>query len=164
MLGPFVLFHILGPDSHSSPQSILDRLLVRTLAKTVFRVILHVLLLVHACLLENHAITMCTVLHRNIFPLLFETDTSPSLLIMWNPHRLVSVIERVWFWIWKLLYLGCYPFPIIFDLNFGQEVTPIFIIQVTIVLLIIFQLFMHVWGEPILNSSLNIMNRELFVA
>ena len=91
MIGTFVLNHSLGPDSHGSSQSILDGILFVTLAKTVFRVMQHILFLRHSFLPENHAITLCTALLGIIFPLLFETDTSPRLLLTRNPNGLVSV-------------------------------------------------------------------------
>ena len=138
--------------------------MVGTLCQIVSRIMWHILLLRNYCLLANHAITLFTVLLQCLFQLLFETDTTPSLIITWNTHGLIAVREVGCLWIYNILDLSIYPFLIIFGLDCGQEVTSIFMIQGTIFLLIIPQLILHIWRESILIRNLNIMYKEFFVA
>ena len=70
-------------------------------------------------------------------------ETSPLLLLPRDTYvfvasRMVGCSRRC-----DPLDLGCLPLPIIFDLNCGQDFTPIFMGQVTIVLLIIPKLVLH---------------------
>ena len=124
----------------------------------------HILSLRHYWLHANDAIAMCTMMLGRLFPLLFAEDISPSLLLTRNLNGLTSVIRRCRSWGCNPLDLGWCPFSVIFDLDCGQEVTPILISQGTIVLLVILKLIMHGWGESVLNSNSNLINRELFVA
>ena len=80
----------------------------------------------------------------SLFPLLYEMYTSPSHLLMRNPHGLVAVRYIICLRRCNILGLVHFHFPIIFGLYCGQEVTPIFMRQGKIVLLVILQLVLHV--------------------
>ena len=74
---------------------------------------------------------------------LIVEDTSTRLLLPWNHNGLVAVIMRGRCSICNMIDLGFCPFPIIFGLNCGQAVTPMFTSQGKIVLFIILQLILH---------------------
>ena len=104
---------------------------------------LHIIYFRNYYLLAKYAIALCAVMLVRIFPLLFELNTSPILIITRKPNILISVRMRGRYCSCNLLDFVKCPFPIIFDLNFIQEITPIFMSQGTIVLLIILQLILH---------------------
>ena len=70
-------------------------------------------------------------------------DANPCLLLPRDPNGSVTARTRGRFSRINILDFGCFPFPIIFDLGCGQEVTPIFMGQGTILLLIILQLILY---------------------
>ena len=70
-------------------------------------------------------------------------DTSPFLILHWYPIRSIAVRIIILSSRSNLLELLCFPFPIIFDLGCGQEVTPISMGKGTISLLIILQIILH---------------------
>ena len=117
--------------------------MIGTLYKTVFRAMRHILSFGDICLLANYAIVLYTVMLGRLFPLLFELNTSPIIVLTHKPNILISVRMRGRYRSCNLLDFGNCPFPIIFDLNVIQEVTPIFMSQGTIVLLVILQLILH---------------------
>ena len=81
----------------------------------------------------------------HIFPFLFVVSnyTSSYPLLTSYPNRFIDVRIVCHFGDFKPLNLVCLNFPIIFDFDGGQEVTPIFVIQGTIVHFIILQLILH---------------------
>ena len=105
----------------------------------------HILLLRHSCLLANNATDLGTVMLRQIVVGSFFVveDTSTCLLPPRDYNESVAVIMRGPYSRKHILDLDCCPFSIIFNLDCGQEVTPIFMSQGTIVLLIIPQLILN---------------------
>ena len=97
----------------------------------------------HSCLIENNAVVMGTVMLGRLSIGDYVEDTSTILLLPCNPYRFVATRTRVRSSSCYLLDLGRCPFLMIFDINFGQEVIPIFMRQGTIVLLIILQLILN---------------------
>ena len=140
-----ILFQKLIPTLHGSSQSILDGIIVGTFVKTFLRTMRHILLLRHSCLLANNATDLGTVMLRRLVVGSFfvADDTSPCLLPPRDYNGSVAVIMIGPSSRKSILDLDCCPFSIIFDLDCGQEVTPIFMSQGTIVLLIIIQLILH---------------------
>ena len=106
-------------------------------------------------------IAMCTVMLGRIFtfPFAVRMDTRPSPLLMRNPNGFIAVRMGCRFGGFKPLGLGLWTFLINFDLDGGQEFTPILMRQGTIVLLIIPQLILHGWMKSVLNSNSNIILR-----
>ena len=93
----------------------------------------HILVLGHSRLLENYAVALCTVMLGTIFPFIFEMEISTVLLLMWNPHGLITVRERGYLRRYNIIDLGRCHFNIIFHFDCGKAVTPIFMGQGTIV-------------------------------
>ena len=91
-------------------------------------------------------------------------DTSTCLLLPRNTGGLVNVKYRGYSSRGDLLDLGCFPFSFVFNLNCGQEFTPIFIGKGEIFILMVLQLILHGCDRPVLNSKLNFTERELLVA
>ena len=87
-------------------------------------------------------------------------DTSNCILLPQDPNESVAfrMIDRSSRG--NILDLGCFPFPIIFDLDCGQEVTPIFMSKATIPPFIILQIILHGRGEYVLNRNSNLMYGE----
>ena len=142
-----VLFHSFTPTPHRFSQSILDDIMVSTLAKTVLSTLRHMLLLRNSCLLAKHAVELGTVTIKRLvvgfFVGLYETSPKSCLLLPRYPNISAAVRKRVRFFRGNLLDLGCCPFPVIFNLDCGQEVAPIFMGQGNIVLLMFIQLILH---------------------
>ena len=88
---------------------------------------------------------LVTVIHRCLVygSFVVAEDISPCLLLFQDTNVSVAVRMRGRSIIINLLHLCFCPFPFIFDLDCGQEFAPIFMVQVTIVLLIILQLVTH---------------------
>ena len=108
---------------------------------------------------------ICTVVLVRFFMGFFgEYDTSTCLNLHRNPYGLVAVIQRGCSSRGNLLDLGCYPFPFIFNLDFGQEGTPIFIVQEAIVLWAVFRLILYGLGDSVLYCKSYFTGRELLVA
>ena len=148
-----------------SAQSIHGGLMDGALAKIFFSTIQQNLFLRHSCLIANNSMVIVTMmLGRLIVGSFFTEDTSPCLLLPWDPNGSIAVRTRGCSSRINSPDLGCWTFPITFDLDYVQEVTPILMSQVTIVPLIILQLILHGWGESVLNCNSNIINREFFVA
>ena len=137
------MFHSFRPTSHVTYQSTPNGILVGALPKTVFRTIRHILLLRHYCLIAKHSITLCPGLPGRLFVGLIAEANSPSLLLPRKPNRFVAIRIRGLSSRCNFIDLGFCHFPIIFGLDCGQEVTPIFMIQGMIVLLIILQIILH---------------------
>ena len=139
-----VLFHSLNPTSYRSSQSILDGP-VGARSSSVLGTMLHIISLRNSFLLAMHAIALGTVMLRHLVVRFFvvSENTSPCLLLPRCPNGSVAVRMRVRSNRINLIDLGYFHFPIIFDLNYGKEVTPIFMGQGTISLLIILQLILH---------------------
>ena len=158
------MFNIIFLITQGSPQSVLDGLLVRTLAKTVLRAMQHIILLRHSCLLSKYAVPLDSMMLA-ISTLLFavRNGTSPYPLLTRYPKGFISVRMGCHCKVCKPIDLGRFPFSINFNLDGGQEVTPIFMIQGLIVLLIFLQLIMHGWEDYVFNSSLNLIIREVLV-
>ena len=149
-----------------SSQSVPDRLLDGAHGKTVLRTMRHMILVRYFCLCTKLTMALVTVMLGCLIvgSFIFAKDTSPCLLLPWDPNGSIVVRMRGRFRRSYFPDLGYRPFTIIFELNFGQEVTPIFVVQGTIFLLFILKLIKHGWGESSLNWNSNIINRELFVA
>ena len=94
----------------------------------------------------------------------FTEDTSPCLLLPHDPYGHVAVRKRGRSSRSNIIDLGCCPFTIIFDLDCGKEVTPIFMGQGTIVLVIILQLILHGQGESVLDCNSNLIHRYFLIA
>ena len=141
-----ILCHSFRPTSHGSSQSIPGGIMIRALAKMVFGNMQHIILLRHPLLLANLAVALGTVILGRFSIGLVVEYTSPSLLIPCNPHGFSAVIMIGRSSRCNLLDLGCFHFPIIFVLDCVEELTPICMSQVTIVLLVVLQLILHVWG------------------
>ena len=79
------------------------------------------------------------------FSLMFAVskDISPIPLLMKNSNGFIDVRMGFRYQGYNLIDLGCCPFTIIFGLNCEKEITPIFMSQGTIVLLIILQLILN---------------------
>ena len=160
------MFQTFSPTYRRSSQIVIDGLLFGMLNKTFLSTTQHILFLRHHWLLSKYAMALGTVMLRRLVVGSFvgAEDTSPLLLIPQDPTGSVAVRYRG-FPIWSyILDLVCIPFPVIFDLDFGKEATPIFMVQGTIVLLIILQIFLHGLGESILNFNSNLVHREFLVA
>ena len=133
--------------------------------KKVFSTMWHILSFGYFYLLSNHAMVLGTVmLGHIIFGPFIVYNTSHFLLLPCDPNGSAAVKIRCRSIRYNLLDLGCFHFPIIFDLDCGQEVTPIFVSQGTIFLSIILQLVLHGWEESVINWNYNLINRKLFVA
>ena len=104
----------------------------------------HIILPIHSCLLVKYALVLCTVMLGRLFTFLIESETSPRTILKRIPNGFISVIKRGCSQCYNLLDLGRCLFPIIVDLDFGKEVTKIFMRKGTIVLLIILQLILHI--------------------
>ena len=125
-----------------------------------------ILLLRHSRILAKHKMALVSVMFWRLVVRSFivAEDTSPCLILPRDTNGSVSVRTRGRSSRINILDLCCCPFPIIFDLDFGQEATSIFMGQGNIVLFVILKLITHRWGEAVLNYNSNLINRELFVA
>ena len=134
-----LLFHIFSPTSHRSSQSILGGLLVGTLSKTVLSTVRHIISLGYYFLLEKHALALSTLMPRRLVVGSFvgAQGTSPNYCLLFprDPNVSFDVRYRCRSSRVNIIDLGCFPFPVILNLDCGQEVTPIFMVQGTIVLL-----------------------------
>ena len=163
---PLILFHIFSPTSHISSQSIIDGFIVGALSKTFISTMRHIISLEYSWFLAKHAIFLVTGMFGRLVvgSLVSAGDTIHCLLLPQYPNRYVTVRMSIRFIRSNLLGMILWPFPIIFDLYCGQEVTPIFMGQGKTVLLIFIQLILHGWGETVLNCNLYLIHREFGVA
>ena len=88
-----------------------------------------ILLLSHSRLLENHSVAVEIVMLGRLPVGIIVKDTSPLLLLPWNSAVFFALIMRGCASRCDILDMGWCLFPIIFDLDFGQEVTPILMAQ-----------------------------------
>ena len=135
-------------------------------AKRILSNMQYILSLRHSWLLAKHAMALGTVMLRCLVVRSFFVVEyiSTCLLLPQDPNRSAAVRMRGRSNRINLLDFGYCHFPIIFDLNCEQEVTPIFMGKGMISLLIIPQLILHGWGESILYFKSNLIHREFFVA
>ena len=76
----------------------------------------HILLIRHHCLLANHTVALVTLMLGRHYIGLIAEETSPCPLLPWNPNGFVVVIMRDLSCRCNIIGLGCWPFPIIFDI------------------------------------------------
>ena len=88
-------------------------------------------------------------------------DTSTSLILPLDPYIPIAVIYRGLYSRGDLLDLVCRPFSVVFNLEVGQDFTPLFMGKGAIVLLMFIQIILHGCGETVLNFNKNFTDREL---
>ena len=122
-----ILFHSISPTSHRSSQYILN-VTVGAHTGAILGTMRGVIALRHSYLLENHTIILYTMVPnvRPFWGFVRAQDTRLGILLHRNPHGFISIIERGWHSRGDIIYLHWCYFTFIFNLDCGQEVTPIF--------------------------------------
>ena len=119
----------------------------------------------HSRILAYHAVSPRTFILGVLLILLLvvSQETSPELLLVGNPRDLIDIrVGQSCFRVRKNFYLICTSLSIIFWLQGVQEVTPLFVGQRAIVVVLILHLILHGWWEAVLSLNTNITLRELF--
>ena len=157
----------LFPVAQVSSQYFLDVFLAGPKHKKVFLYMQCLLALSNSILLAHHAITFRTFIIGGLFILFLagREDTSPGIFIERNHGALIYVIIK------QNILLGhksfdfiCIYFHVIFHLHDGQEFTPLFLGQVTIVLDFFLNCILHECWKLVLSCNMGIILRELLVS
>ena len=138
------MFHSISPTSHRSSYFILGGT-VGIMYRTFLGTMRHILPIRNSYLLAKHTLALGTMVSVRLFlgSIVGSKDTGTCLLLPRNPDGIIYIRCICHSRIGDLLDLGCRPFTFVFNLNCGQDITPIFMVQGAKVLLMVLQLVLH---------------------